>query len=110
MYANKKWRKNFLSDDYLYIVQSILDNGTANEQLLIVSSIWKLIVQNYKGRHVIKNSRIYVKLRKLYEKLQMNANKISGTNENEDDDNERAMETLIDLNSALEHVLQILST
>lgn len=103
-----------LTDDYLYIVQLILDNGTINEQLLVVSSIWKLIAQHFKGRHVIKNSKINIKLRKLHEKLlrgsQKNIAINNFNNECGSSDIDKDVETLNDLKVALSYVLNILST
>lgn len=106
----QSWNENDFSDDYLYIVQLILDNGTPNEQILIVSSIWRLIVQNYKGRSVIKNSKIYVKLRKQYEKLRLNTKNLAINAAYKDIDDNQSMEVVDDLCSALEHVVNILSS
>lgn len=79
-----------------------LDTSSTAVQLLAVTSIWKLMSQNYKGRHVIKNCAIYQKIIKLNEKLKRNAAKSQS-----DDDDEENREDLL---TALEYVTKILLT
>lgn len=57
------------SDDFMHVIHTVLNNGTPYEQLIIVTSIWKLIAQNFKGKNTIKNSKIFNLLRKLYDEL-----------------------------------------
>lgn len=50
------------SNDYIFVVKMILDNGSNQEKMLIVTSIWKIIVNNCKAKNEIKNSQIGKKL------------------------------------------------
>lgn len=83
-----------------------LDTVSVHVQLLVVTSIWKLINMNSKGRHVIKNSILFHKLNKLHLKMKrasVTAGPASGSND-EDDEN------LHDLVTAMEYVMKILTT
>lgn len=106
MAFNKSNRSELLtSDDFLCIVYNVLDDGKPFEQLLIVTSIWKLIAQNFKGKNAIKNSKIYEKLLKLNNAIKkMDSNQMCG-NEN---DKKLQMEVIDDLKSALDSVMTIL--
>ncbi|XP_062560483.1 protein rotatin homolog [Armigeres subalbatus] len=46
------------SQDYMYALKSVLDGSDATEQLLVVSSIWKIVANNFKGKAAIKSSPI----------------------------------------------------
>lgn len=91
------------SDDFLYTMKLALDTPSMAVQLLAVTSIWKLISQNYKGRHIFKNSIIYQKINKLYEKLKRAACIQQPITNEEDEENQQ------DLITALECVIKILS-
>lgn len=86
----------------MYAMQLGLDTVSVHVQLLVVTSIWKLINMNSKGRHVIKNSILFHKLNKLHLKLKR-ASVTAGPND-EDDEN------LHDLVTAMEYVMKILTT
>lgn len=53
------------SDDYMYALKSVLDGSDPAEQLIVVSSIWKVIANNHKGRNAIKSSPIPRRLNAL---------------------------------------------
>lgn len=91
------------SDDFLYTIKLALDTASMAVQLLAVTSIWKLISQNYKGRHIFKNSIIYQKINKLYEKLKRTACHQQPITNEEDEEIQQ------DLMTALECVIKILS-
>ncbi|XP_055593623.1 protein rotatin homolog [Uranotaenia lowii] len=46
------------SQDFMCTVKSVLDGENCSEQLIVASSIWKMIANNYKGKSAIKNSAI----------------------------------------------------
>lgn len=85
-----------ISDDFLYVIYSTLESGTLLEKLLVVTSIWKLIAQNFKAKNVIKNSKIFNKLRKLHDEHE---------NYQIDEENE---ETYEELAIAIKYVMNIL--
>lgn len=39
-------------------MKHVLDTGAVDEQLIVVTSIWKLVANNYKTKHSIKSSAI----------------------------------------------------
>lgn len=109
------------SDDFIHVVYTVLEKGTPNEQLIVVTSIWKLIAQNSKGKNTIKNSKIYHRLRTLQDELGTTAStmaKMSARNNgamsnknhtNDDEDGSQpAEEILDDLRNAVGHTLGIL--
>ncbi|XP_065076156.1 protein rotatin homolog [Ochlerotatus camptorhynchus] len=53
------------SQDYMYALKSVLDETDPAEQLLVVSSIWKIIANNNKGKSAIKSSPIPRRLNAL---------------------------------------------
>lgn len=53
-------------------MKNIIDDGTPAEQQTIVTSLWKLIANNYKSKHAIKNSSMPKKLSSLAHKLRNN--------------------------------------
>lgn len=60
------------SKDYIFVVKMVLDNGNNQEKLLIVTSIWKIIVNNFKAKNEIKNSQILKKLNVCSQQIVMN--------------------------------------
>lgn len=53
------------SQDYMYALKDVLDGTDSAEQLLVVSSIWKMIANNFKGKAAIKSSPIPRRLNAL---------------------------------------------
>lgn len=94
---------SFFSDDFLYTMKLALDSQSAPIQLLAITSIWKLISHNSKGRHVIKHSILYNKLLKLNESIKYST--IRANVEMDDD-----AENQEDLRIVLDCVTKILST
>lgn len=106
------------SDDFFHVVHTVLNKGTPFERLIIVTSIWKLIALNSKGKNTIKNSKIFHRLRKLHDELvvatTMTTTRDNAANGNDDNfaDGERneqlAEEILDELRIAVDHTLKIL--
>lgn len=112
MAFNKSNRSSLLiSDDFLFIVYNVLESGRLFEQLLIVTSIWKLIAQNFKGKNVIKNSKLYDKLLKLSDRIaKLDANSIHGAENPNEKEIKLQNEIIDELRSALSCVIKILQT
>lgn len=53
------------SQDYMYSLRDVLDGTDPAEQLLVVSSIWKIIANNFKGKAAIKSSPLPRRLNAL---------------------------------------------
>lgn len=53
------------SQDYMYALKSTLDGTDPAEQLLVVSSIWKIVANNNKGKSAVKSSPIPRRLNAL---------------------------------------------
>lgn len=101
------------SDDFNYVAYTVLDNGTQYEQLMIVTSIWKLIAQNFKGKNTIKNSKIFNRLQKLQNKLEAmfsaRSNAVVGPKRGENEENGQLIEEIFDeLSIAVNHTMGIL--
>lgn len=100
------------SSDFVRVAYNTLSNRTHSEQLLITVTIWKLVAHNNKAKNVIKNSMIYSKLRQLKEstgRLISNSRQVvdaSGTIDY--DEVQDIQETIEDLSTALDCVLNIL--
>lgn len=58
------------SDEYLYAIKSVIETGTVDEQLLAITSIWKLIANSYKAKHSIRNGSILSKIQTLSDRMQ----------------------------------------
>lgn len=56
------------------MLKNVIDGGASNEQLLTVTSIWKLTANNYKSKHTIKSSSISTKLSNLAHRLDNDSN------------------------------------
>lgn len=50
--------KNFFVDDLLQTLSHQLENGPEEVQLLVSTCIWKLIANNYRGKHTIRSTSI----------------------------------------------------
>lgn len=104
------------SDDFIHVVYTVLDKGTPYEQLIIVTSIWKLIAQNFKGKNTIKNSKIFSRLRKLHSELESTTSTRTniatiGNNNNaaNGEESEQLVEEILDeLRIAVNHAMSIL--
>lgn len=98
------------SDDFMHVIYTVLNKGTPYEQLIIVTSIWKLIAQNFKGKNTIKNSKIFNLLRKLYEELEMATPTRTNKAADGDADAEQLVAEILDeLRIALNHTMSILN-
>lgn len=97
------------SDDFNYVAYTVLDNGTPYEKLMIVTSIWKLIAQNFKGKNTIKNSKIFNRLQRLENSLEAMSNAAVVSNRGEDNDGGQLIEEIFDeLRIAVNHTMGIL--
>lgn len=81
-------------------MEMALDAKAIAIQLLAVTTIWKLISQNYKGRNVIKNSVIYIKINKMDDKLKRGIVQLQPEADDE--------ENRTDLRTVLEYVTKML--
>lgn len=70
--------------------------------LLAVTSIWKLVTQNFRARQVIKSTNIYHKISKLNEQMKKR-NGQPMKNEEEEENRQ-------DLVAAIEYVMKILTS
>lgn len=52
---------NFFLDQFIYTMKYIIEHGTMDERLLVVTTIWKMLANNYKTKHSIKSSSILQK-------------------------------------------------
>lgn len=101
------------SDDFIHVIHTVLDKGTPYEQLIIVTSIWKLIAQNFKGKNTIKNSKIFGRLRKLHNELETST-PARGNHQNkaaDGEESEQLLEEILDeLRIAMNQTMSILHT
>lgn len=58
------------SDEYMYAMKYVIETGTADDQLLVITSIWKLIANSYKAKHSIRNGSIIPKIQALADRIQ----------------------------------------
>lgn len=104
---------------FLNVVYETLNKKKPSEQLLATVAIWQLIAQNFKGKSIIKNSKIYGKLCKVKVEVdrflannKQRRDKICDFNDDEDDAASQSSteETMEDLSIALQCVIDILDT
>ncbi|XP_063702013.1 protein rotatin homolog [Culicoides brevitarsis] len=63
-------RSNLLtSKDYQFLVREKLDSGDIEERIMIISSLWKLVANQWKHKNELKNSAVYIKLNNLSKTL-----------------------------------------
>lgn len=53
------------SDELMYVLKNVITDGTADEQLMAVTCVWKLVANNFKGKHAIRNGTLMAKLNGL---------------------------------------------
>lgn len=86
----------------MYVVRSVLDEGSRQEQLLIASALWSLTANNFKAKHILRGSKVHRQLQFVLKDLTCSF----------DDDND--VETLdadeYNLINVLRTLVQILST
>lgn len=46
------------SDEFIFIVNTVLENGKHTEKLIMATAIWKLVANNCKAKQAIKSSSI----------------------------------------------------
>lgn len=59
----------YLLDDYKYALKEILKSNDPLKQKKAIFMIWNLIANNYKGKHIIKNSSLMNFIKSLHETL-----------------------------------------
>lgn len=100
------------STDFIRLSHHTLTGKDYADQLLITVALWKLIAQNNKGKNVIKNSSLYALLQQVKEtvgRITNSSRMTIGTDGAYNDVySESAQETIEDLSTALDCVLNIL--
>lgn len=94
------------STDFLRLAHYTLSGKDHADHLLITVAIWKLIAQHTKAKNIIKNSSLFTQLQQLKEtvgRITNSSRPIIGAY-----DDESAQETIEDLSTALDCVLNIL--
>lgn len=62
------------SQDYMYALKSVLDGTDPTEQLIVVSSVWKMVANSHKAKGAIKSSPLPRRLNALLQQRSLREN------------------------------------
>lgn len=57
----------------MYVLKGVIASGTDAEQLMAITIVWKLIANNFKGKHTIRNGTLMAQLNNLISNFDANS-------------------------------------